>query len=71
MIMSKFPVTKAILKKRRVSSAQFARDIGVSATYVRLIMDGKTAYPCSEKVINDAQEWLNYCHACKRKIEDK
>lgn len=69
--MGNYPITRELLKKRKTTVAEFAREVGVSPTYIRMLMDGDTNYPASEKVMTKTKEWLQYCHVCGQHLKGK
>lgn len=69
--MAEFIVTRELLKKRKCSIAEFAREVGVSGTYVRMLMDGNAEYEPSAKLIERTKKWLKCCHVCGQTLKGK
>ena len=54
------------LKKRRISAASMARDVGISPAYMTMILRGRAPYPPKKEITDKMIAWFQRCPTCHR-----
>lgn len=64
-------ILKEVSKNRMVTSAQLAKDIGCSKSYLNMLFSCSTRYGPSEELENKMKKWISECWVCGSKWKDK
>ena len=54
------------LKRRGISAARMARDVGISPSYLSVVLHDRAPYPPAPETMARIQGWFKTCCTCHR-----